>query len=129
MAVEINGTRIKFNASNDSIVLNCPIKRIQHVSGQPAEVKIDGLAFYFSSSNSPYYFHSLNGYPGSILSVGTISGAIAVNISEIGDILNPNYFKEDIRNWNGQGAAAVSTVAETDTAPRRSHSKKEEVKE
>lgn len=125
MAVEINGTRIKFNASNDSIVLNCPIKRIQHVSGQPAEVKIDGLAFYFASSNCPYYFHSLNGYPGSILSVGTISGAIAVNIGEIGDVLNPNYFKEDIRNWNGQGETAATAVSEAPKA--RSRIKKEEV--
>ena len=126
MAVTITGTRIAFNESNDSIVLNCPIKSIQYVAGTAAEVKIDNYPFYLGGANDGVKFHSLNGYPGVQLSVGTLNARIVVNITEIGDVLNPNYFKEDIRNWNGQGAAASVSEA---VPQARSRTKKAEVTE
>lgn len=126
MAVTIEGTRIVFNESNDSITLNCPIKSIKYVGGTAAEVKIDNLPFYLGGANEGVKFHSLNGYPGVQLAVGTLNARIVVNIEEIGDVLNPNYFKEDIRNWNGQGATA--SVSETESKAR-SRTKKAEVSE
>lgn len=130
MAVTLEATRIRFGGSNDSIILNCPIKNIRFASGTPAEVKIDGAAFYFSAGNDGVLFHSLHGYPGGKLEVGILSSQITLNISEIGDVLNPNYFKEDIRNWNGQGATAAAS--ETEAAPtvaKATRSKKAEVTE
>ena len=116
MAASIYGTRISFNNSNDTLVLNCPIKQIQYASSVAGNLIIDGVSFYLGGANDGVKFHSLHGYPGHVLSVGTISAPLVVNITEIGDVLNPNYFKEDIRNWNGQGAAAVSEASE---APKK----------
>lgn len=127
MAVTIRGTRISFNDSNDTLVLNCPIKQIQYAASTAGNLNIDGVNFYVGGANEGIKFHSLHGYPGAVLSVGTISAPIVLNITEIGDVLNPNYFEEDIRNWNGQGATAVSEASE---APKKTaKSKKAEVSE
>ena len=134
MAVAITGTRIAFNESNDSIVINCPIKEIQYVAGTAANLKIDGISFYLGAAYDGIKFHSVNGYPGVSLGVGTLkeNAPLVVNISKIGDVLNPNYFKEDIRNWNGQGATAVAQASEAEAAPtaaKATRSKKAEVTE
>ena len=131
MAATIKGTRISLTESNDSIVLNCPIKRIQYASGTPTTIIIDGNNFYLSGNNTGLSFNSLHGYPGGTISVGEISSPVALNISEIGDVLNPNYFKEVIRNWNGQGTTAVD-ASETEASPtvaKATRSKKAEVTE
>lgn len=126
MAVTIAGPRISFNESNDYMNINCPIKRLQLVGGGAnSSVIIDGQYFNLTYNNV-ISFESLFGYPGGKISVATISTPIAILITEIGDVLNPNYFKEDIRNWNGQGAAA--SVSETESKAR-SRTKKAEVTE
>lgn len=126
MAASINGNKIVFTAKGDSLILNCPIKKII-CGGGSANIAIDNTAFYFSSSSREFVFPSLNGYPGGVLSLaGEITSPVVLVISEIGDVLNPNYFNEDIRNWNGQGATA--SVSETE-AKARSRAKKAEVNE
>lgn len=127
MAVTIQGNKIAFTAKGDSVILNCPIKRLIALGGN-LNLRIDGATFYFSSSNREYVFPPLNGYPGAVLEVdGELAVPTAISIAEIGDVLNPNYFKEDIRNWNGQGAAAVSEASE---APKKAaKAKKAEVNE
>ena len=131
MAITRNGSRISFSATNDRINLNCPIKKIQYVAGTPANLVIDGYNFYLNSGHT-LEFNSLNGYPGVYLQVTEITQPFVINISEIGDVLNPNYFNEDIRNWNGQGATAVAQASEAEAAPtaaKASRSKKAEVTE
>lgn len=127
MAASINGNKIVLTAKGDSLILNCPIKKII-CGGGSANIAIDNTAFYFSSSLREFVFPSLNGYPGGVLSLaGDITSPVVLVISEIGDVLNPNYFNEDIRNWNGQGAAAVSEASE---APKKAtKAKKAEVNE
>lgn len=127
MAVRVSGNIIYFGADNDSITLNCPIKKII-AAGSPTttfNITLDGQTFTLSVYNGrEVSFPSLNGYPGV-----TIESAKAgsILIEEIGDVLNPNYFKEDIRNWNGQGAASVSEASE---APKKAtKAKKAEVSE
>lgn len=126
MAATIKGNKITLGAG-DSMELNCPIKQILFAGGAPINITIDGVVFYFSN-NYFYEFPSLHGYPGAVISVrGEQASPSSVVITEIGDVLNPNYFKEDIRNWNGQGAAAVSEASE---APKKAiRSKKAEVSE
>lgn len=131
MAVSVHGTRLRFTESNDSLVLNCPIKRLRSAGGATGNIFIDGFGFGMSSNASDITFVSLNGYPGGVLSVGTITSDINIIITEIGDVLNPNYFEEDIRNWNGQGTTAVA-ASETEAAPtvaKATRSKKAEVSE
>ena len=127
MAAIVTGNKIVFQATSDSVTLNCPIKKIVLVGGNAGNLLIDGQSFYFSPTAREYVFPSLNGYPGSILRITSeITGSFSVEIAEIGDALNPNYFKEDIRNWNGQGATA--SVSETESKAR-SPAKKAEVSE
>lgn len=117
MAGIMAGNKIVFRTS-DSVTLNCPIKKIVLIGGNAGNLLIDGQSFYFSSAAREYVFPSLNGYPGSILTLTSeITGSFSVEIAEIGDVLNPNYFKEDIRNWNGQSVAAVAQSSDTATAP------------
>ena len=139
MAVVLYGTRITFNESNDSITLNCPIKHVQYAAGTAGNLMIDGMNFYVGATKDGIKFHSVHGYPGAVLSVGDISSPVVVNIAEIGDVLNPNYFKEDISNWNGQGATAVATetadvsetpdASETESPKKTARTKKAEVNE
>lgn len=126
MAVMIEGPKITFEASNDSIIINCPIKKIRFAYGADANITIDDKPFSIGRSIQSIEFHSINGYPGVRIAIGTISATTSILIEEIGDVLNPNYFKEDIRNWNGQGAAA--SVSETESKAR-SRTKKAEVTE
>lgn len=127
MAVQVHGTRISFTESNDTVTLNCPIKRIMSGGGASTNIIIDGEGFGITGNSNGITFNSLNGYPGAVLSVGTITSNITIVIAEIGDVLNPNYFKEDIRNWNGQGAVASREASE---APKKAaRSKKAEVTE
>ena len=131
MAATVEGPKISFSEVNDSVVLNCPIKRMQITTGNGVNVFIDGVIFYIPG-DMDIAFNSLNGYPGGVLEVKNIQPPVSFLITEIGDILNPNYFKEDIRNWNGQGAAAVATAAETEAEPtvsKATRSKKAEVTE
>lgn len=127
MAAKVEGNMVIFGADNDSITLNCPIKRV--TAGASAanifNLSVDGHTFTLSvNSGRVAEFPSLNGYPGVTLSSSKVA---SVYITEIGDILNPNYFKEDIRNWNGQGAAAVTEASE---APKKAaRAKKVEVTE
>lgn len=126
MPVSVQGNKIVFTGSADSLILNCPIKKIV-TGGGTINLAIDGYSVFLSNSTREYVFPSLNGYPGGVLSVASdLAGSVAVFIEEIGDVLNPNYFKEDIRNWNGQGATA--SVSETE-AKARSRTKKAEVTE
>lgn len=128
MAARVEGNMIIFGADDDSITLNCPIKRV--TAGASAanifNLSIDGHTFTLSvNSGRVAEFPSLNGYPGVTLSS---SKTASVYITEIGDVLNPNYFKEDIRNWNGQGATA--SVQEASEAPKKAaRAKKAEVTE
>ena len=127
MATRIVGNIVYFGADGDSITLNCPIKKI--IAGASSanvfNISIDSNDFTVSvNSGRVVEFPSLNGYPGVTISSSKIGSVV---ITEIGDILNPNYFKEDIRNWNGQGAAAVSEASD---APKKAvKSKKAEVSE
>ena len=126
MAVNILGPRILFGAASDSITLNCPIKKIMMLAGSATNLVIDNTYFYCNIGRE-LKFPNLKGYPGAVLRVpDTLQNEAVFLIEEIGDVLNPNYFKEDIRNWNGQGAAA--SVAEA-TPKARSHTKKAEVTE
>lgn len=126
MAAALYGNKIVFSNTGDKLELNCPIKRITFAGGPPLSVIVDGVVLYFTNNYS-YGFPSLHGYPGSVCQVqGEIAAPSSLVIEEIGDVLNPNYFKEDIRNWNGQGAA--SSVSE-DTPKARSRAKKAEVTE
>lgn len=128
MAVVIEGPKLTFGASKDSITINCPIKKIRFAYGSDTNIAIDDKAFSVGRSIQTIEFHSINGYPGVTIAVGTISSATVILIEEIGDVLNPNYFKEDIRNWNGQGAAA--SVSEASEAPKKAtKAKKAEVTE
>lgn len=126
MAASIKGNKITLG-TGDSIELNCPIKQIRFAGGVPINIAIDGVPFYFSNAYV-YDFPSLHGYPGRLLSViGEISTPSSVVITKIGDALNLKYFKEDIRNWNGQGAVAVSEASEAQKKAVRA--KKAEVTE
>lgn len=127
MAATVHGNQIFFGAEGDSVTINCPIKKI--VAGASSantfNVDIDGSSFTLSVSNGRVLeFPSLNGYPGVKI---TSSKTGSVFIVEIGDVLNPNYFKEDIRNWNGQGATASAEASEVPKKATRS--KKAEVTE
>lgn len=126
MAVSIKGPRITFSAASDNIVFNCPIKKITMLSGPSDYIFIDDTSFYFARG-STIQFPCLNGYPGTnIKAPSNLTSEMVFLIEEIGDVLNPNYFKEDIRNWNGQGTA----VAEVSEAPKKAaKSKKAEVTE
>ena len=132
MAVTVKGNVIAFSQDNDTVTLNCPIKKI--IGGVSVatsfNIFIDSELVTLSVNNGrEVEFPSLNGYPGVTL---TTTKACTVIITEIGDVLNPNYFKEDIRNWNGQGAAAVATAAETEAVPtvaKATRPKKAEVTE
>ena len=126
MAVVIEGPKLTFGESNDSITINCPIKKIRFAYGADGNITIDDKPFSVGRSIQSIEFHSINGYPGVTIAVGTISSLMAIIIEEIGDVLNPNYFKEDIRNWNGQGATASAAEA---VPKARSHAKKAEVTE
>lgn len=128
MAVTIVGPKIILDAANDMIVLNCPIKRIRKIGGSGSNLFIDGRGFYFDAIGREMNFVNLHGYPGVTLKApDNLSSEIIFLIEEIGDVLNPNYFKEDIRNWNGQGTAAVSEASE---APKKAaRAKKAEVNE
>ena len=126
MAARVEGNTIFFGADNDSITLNCPIKKI--IAGASSanifNISIDRHALTLSvNTGRAVEFPSLNGYPGVTISSSKTGSVI---ITEIGDVLNPNYFKEDIRNWNGQGATA--SVSETESKAR-SRTKKAEVSE
>lgn len=131
MAVNILGPRIVFGAASDSITLNCPIKKIIMLAGSATNLVIDNTYFYFSIGRE-LKFPNLKGYPGAVLRVpDTLQNEVVFLIEEIGDVLNPHYFKEDIQNWNGQGAA-VATAAETEATPavaKATRSKKAEVTE
>lgn len=129
MAVTVSGNKINFGADNDSITLNCPIKKIMAATSatQLFNIVIDGNTFSVSVGNNRVIeFPSLNGYPGVTI---TAIKTCTLCILEIGDVLNPNYFKEDIRNWNGQGAAAVAETSETPAPAKATRSKKAEVAE
>lgn len=129
MATRVVGNIIHFDADNDSITLNCPIKKIIGGASPTSSfnINVDGETFTVTVSNGRVVeFPSLNGYPGVTVKS---SKAGSVIIEEIGDVLNPNYFKEDIRNWNGQGAAAVAETSETPAPAKTSRSKKTEVTE
>ena len=126
MAVYHSGPRIAFGAASDSITLNCPIKKIIMLSGPNTNLIIDGTYLYFGVGRE-LEFHNINGYPGGVLKVpDSLASEAAFLIEEIGDVLNPKYFKEDIRNWNGQGAAASVSEA---VPQARSRTKKAEVTE
>ena len=125
MATTICGNRIDFGADNDSVILNCPIKRILAAGSTTTTFNIfidDNVVTLSVNSGREVEFPSLNGYPGHKI---TAAKACSLYITEIGDVLNPNYFKEDIRNWNGQGTA--SSVSEVSKA--RSCIKKAKVTE
>lgn len=124
MANNVQGPKISFTEAG-SINLNCPIKRLIMLAGNAQSVTIDGGELYLGVGRE-ISFNSLNGYPGANISISDISvGTVSFLIEEIGDVLNPNYFKEDIRNWNGQGkTSSVSEVSKS-----RSRAKKEEVPE
>lgn len=117
MAAIVNGNIVFFREDNDSITLNCPIKKLKACTSptQVFNISIDNESFTLSI---PYgreiEFPSLNGYPGVTIRSSKVA---TICITEIGDVLNPNYFKEDIRNWNGQGAA--SSVQEASEAPKK----------
>lgn len=127
MAARIEGNIIYFEADNDSITLNCPIKKIL-AAGSPTttfNVNIDHHIITLSVYNGrEVVFPSLHGYPGVTISS---SKAGSVLIEEIGDVLNPNYFNEDIRNWNSQGATASAEVSEA--SKKSPKAKKAEVSE
>nr|DAO65372.1 MAG TPA: hypothetical protein [Caudoviricetes sp.] len=127
MAARVEGNVIFFGADNDSITLNCPIKKMM-AGASPTNifnVTIEGHTFTLSvNTGREVEFPSLRGYPGVTISSSKTGSVV---ITEIGDVLNPNYFKEDIRNWNGQGTAAVSEASE---APKKAaRAKKAEVNE
>lgn len=127
MAVSRTGPKINLRAPNDQIVLNCPIKRIRKIGGPGATLFIDGEGLYFDAIGREMNFVNLHGYPGvTIKAPGNLPSEIIFIIEEIGDVLNPNYFKEDIRNWNGQGAKASAVEAVPEA---RSRTKKAEVTE
>lgn len=127
MAVTISGSKFILGKSGDTLVLNCPIKKIKKIGGPGTYLFIDGEGLYFDTVGSEINFVNLHGYPGgTIKAPGNLPSEIIFLIEEIGDVLNLNYFKEDIRNWNGQGA--TSSVSES--APQaRSRAKKAEVTE
>ena len=123
MAVRMNGPMFRFDTANKEVTLNCPIRKIVMLAGSAINLIIDGTYVYFTSGRV-LEFCNIKGYPGGVLKVpDTITGEAIFSIEEIGDVLNPNYFKEDIRNWNGQGATAAVSEAPK-KAPR---AKKEEV--
>lgn len=127
MAVYISGPRISIGAAGDIIELNCPIKKIILISGATNNLFIDGKPFYFSVGRE-LNFPNIKGYPGGILKAAdSLTQEMVFIIEEIGDVLNLQYFQEEIKNWNGQGAAAVSGASE---APKKAaKSKKAEVTE
>lgn len=128
----VAGPKIILSGPSDSLELNCPIKRIIMLGGNSFNLRIDGQTLFVAPGRD-ICFCSINGYPGARLQTDeAYSGSASFVIEEIGDVLNPNYFKEDIRNWNGQGAAAVATAAETEAEPtvsKATRSKKAEVTE
>lgn len=129
MAARVEGSMIFFGADNDRITLNCPIRKI--TAGASAStnfnVTVDEHTFTLAVNNGrTIVFPSLNGYPGVTISSSKTGSVL---IEEIGDVLNPNYFKEDIRNWNGQGASAVAEVSETEAPKKATRSRKAEVTE
>lgn len=128
MASFLSGPRIVFGAAGDSISLNCPIKKIIMLSGSSTNLIIDNTYVFMGLGNREIEFPNLNGYPGGVLKVpDTLASEVTFLIEEIGDVLNPKYFKEDIRNWNGQGA---TVSAEASEAPKKAaRSKKAEVTE
>lgn len=128
MAASIQGPRIAFSNASDVAILNCPIKKIKLLNGASQFFFIDGVGMYIASG-SELKFDSVYGYPGAEIRLSPdFTGTAVLLIEEIGDVLNPNYFKEDIRNWNGQGAAA--SVSEASEAPKKAtKAKKAEVNE
>ena len=126
MAISINGSQFSISAANDSVTLNCPIKKIKMLSGSSTNLFIDDLPLWFSQGVE-VTFPNLKGYPGTVIKAASdLTGGAAFLIEEIGDVLNPNYFNEDIRNWNGQGAVA----SEAEASPKKAaKAKKAEVTE
>lgn len=130
MATYISGPRIVLGAANDTITLNCPIKKIIMLSGPATNLIINGTYVFFNANGRELEFPNIKGYPGTVLKVpDTLASEVTFLIEEIGDVLNPNYFKEDIRNWNGHGASAVAEAAETEAPKKTVRAKKAEVTE
>lgn len=128
MAAYLSGPRIVFGAASDTITLKCPIKKIIMLSGPTTNLIIDNTYVFMGLGNREIEFPNLKGYPGGVLRVpDTLASEVTFLIEEIGDVLNPNYFKEDIRNWNGQGAKASAEASEVPKKATRS--KKAEVTE